>query len=150
MKYRMERLKISAAAIWLALVFVSGCAEQKVVVKKPGPGLDSGLARMAKKVFASIDPIEVKKKMDKKEDIVILDVRDEREFKKGHLKNAVHIPVFQLKGRLKELDPTKETIVYCQSGFRSRTGSNILVSAGFRKIRYMAGGFQGWSYEVVK
>jgi rhodanese-related sulfurtransferase len=94
--------------------------------------------------------VEVKQKMDNGDDIVLLDVRSDKEFQSGHLKNAVHIPISELMTRHKELDPAKETIIYCHSGFRSRSGGNILVSKGFTKIRNMAAGISGWKYEVIK
>lgn len=135
---------------WLVIALISGCTQLNTVAEEPTQGPKTRQIRRTQKFFDITDPIEVKKKIDRGEDIVIIDVREEYQYKKGHLKNAIHIPLAKIRTRLKKLDPNKETIVYCQSGFQSRTASNILVSEGFKRIRYMSGGIQGWSYDLVK
>jgi rhodanese-related sulfurtransferase len=145
MRVKMLKLKIGTLIICLAVI---GCAQQKVAQQDPRSG--SRAFGKTTKVYADIKVIEVKQKIDRGEDIILLDVRTDKEFKSGHLKNAVHIPITQLKDRIHELDREKETIVYCYNGFRSRAGGNVLVSEGFKKVRNMAAGIQGWKYEIVK
>lgn len=141
----MNRLKTGILIIYLVLI---GCGQPKVVLQDPRSG--SRAFGDTTKVYSDIKVIDVKQKIDRGEDIVLLDVRTDKEFNSGHLKNAVHIPITRLKERINELDKEKETIVYCHSGVRSRTGSNILVSLGFKKVRNMAAGIQGWKYEIAK
>lgn len=86
--------------------------------------------------------------------VVVLDVRTHEEYAEGHLKNAKLIPVGDLRGRLGELEPLrkKKLLVYCRSGRRSVTASQILSNAGFA-VTNMKGGIVAWESErlpVVK
>lgn len=74
----------------------------------------------------------------------LVDVRQPKEYELEHIPGAILVPLGDLPHRLKELDPKQETIVYCRSGVRSRSGSQILNSAGFSHVRNMTGGINGW------
>ena len=98
--------------------------------------------------FENISAEEVKEKLEKKEDIVLLDVRTEQEFNSsmGHIENAILIPVQNLAERVSELEKykEKEIIVYCRSGNRSMAGTKILVENGFN-AKNMLGGMISWN-----
>jgi adenylyltransferase/sulfurtransferase len=71
--------------------------------------------------------------------LLLLDVRTKQE----HLLNNLggkSIPLTELSPRLKELDPTQETLIYCQSGQRSHQALMILKQAGFHKLYHLTGG----------
>lgn len=70
----------------------------------------------------------------------LLDVRQPAEYENGHIPGAYFIPLSELQSRAGELNPDKKTIVYCRSGNRSRSASEILISAGFRDVLNMEGG----------
>lgn len=53
-------------------------------------------------------------KLITRDDVQLLDVRPEEEFKAGHIKGAINIPVDELRKKLSQLDPTKDIIVYCR------------------------------------
>ncbi len=72
-------------------------------------------------------------------------MRDDWEWEKSHLEGAIHIPLPGLEGRVGELDPMLETIVYCHHGERSVDGCLLLWDHGFRKVRSMSGGIEAWS-----
>ena len=76
--------------------------------------------------------------------LVVLDVRTRGEYNSGHIRNAVHIPVSELGGRLDELNITDDILVYCKSGGRSASASQILVDNGFLYIFNMIGGIDAW------
>ncbi|MFX0074324.1 MAG: rhodanese-like domain-containing protein, partial [Candidatus Hermodarchaeota archaeon] len=82
-------------------------------------------------------------------DLVILDVRSQGEYDTYHICDAILIPYAQLESRIGELDPFKDTeiIVYCGSGFRSRTACGILDSYSFTKVFNMLGGILAWTSE---
>jgi rhodanese-related sulfurtransferase len=82
----------------------------------------------------------------KKEHPLILDVRTPGEYGRGHLQDAVLIPVQDLQKRLKELAPYKnrEILVYCATGSRSTVASKILIDNGFRQITNLRHGISGW------
>jgi rhodanese-related sulfurtransferase len=75
---------------------------------------------------------------------VLVDVREPYEFAEGHVPGAVNIPLASLGGRLKELDPTAETIVICRSGHRSATAAKLLKRAGFTDVHNVRGGTMAW------
>jgi hydroxyacylglutathione hydrolase len=80
--------------------------------------------------------------------VQILDVRSKKEFEAGQVPNATSIFVGHLKNKWTELDPSKKTIVYCQSGTRSAIASSFLAAKGFNIENY-SGGYQDWSSQNV-
>jgi adenylyltransferase/sulfurtransferase len=66
------------------------------------------------------------------------------------LPNAVNIPLGQLAGRLSELDSAEEMVVLCKGGTRSARALELLVSAGFKKVKNLKGGINAWAREVDK
>jgi sulfur-carrier protein adenylyltransferase/sulfurtransferase len=90
---------------------------------------------------------ELKTRLDKGEDIYVLDVREPHEYQicniHGHL-----IPLGELPQRVNELDSSKEIVAHCKSGKRSAQAVEFLQKAGFRKIHNLKGGILAWSDEV--
>jgi phage shock protein E len=84
---------------------------------------------------------------------MFLDVRTPDEYNDGHIQGAVLIPVQELEKHLAEVPKDKRVYVYCHSGRRSVTASNILVEGGFSNIENIEGGIVAWKkagYPVVK
>jgi len=75
---------------------------------------------------------------------VIVDVRQDHEWKTGHIQDAVHIPLSELDERLNDVDRQRLVVVYCHSGMRSIDGSYILKRHGYPRVRSLAGGIVGW------
>ncbi|MGB7434332.1 MAG: molybdopterin-synthase adenylyltransferase MoeB [Candidatus Acidiferrum sp.] len=90
---------------------------------------------------------ELKERLDRGDDIFILDVREAHEYQicnlKGHL-----IPLGELPRRVHELDSAREIVAHCKSGKRSAQAVDFLRQAGFRKIYNLRGGILSWSTEV--
>jgi len=80
--------------------------------------------------------------------VTILDVRPESEFKKGHIANAVSIPIEQLEQRLKELPKKNEIIAYCRGPFCvfADEAVALLNTKGYKAIR-LEEGFPDWQLE---
>lgn len=99
----------------------------------------------------SVSPSEVKQKLDNKEDVVIIDVRTEEEYRTGHLPGSILIPVDRLSKNITNKVPDKdeEIIVYCRSGNRSRTAWKTLTQMGYTNV-YDMGGINKWPYSVEK
>ncbi|MEW6673022.1 MAG: FAD-dependent oxidoreductase [Thermodesulfobacteriota bacterium] len=74
-------------------------------------------------------------------EVLILDVRTPREYRKGHLTNAVNIPLDMLRSRLDELPRDREIWTHCFVGQRSYYAARILEQHGF-KVRNLSGGFR--------
>ena len=81
-----------------------------------------------------------------KEDAVLLDLRETKEFEGGRLPHAVHIPLSQLPNRISELAKhvKKPIVAYCERGQRSRMAGNTLVKAGFTNLYHLQGGIKAW------
>lgn len=77
---------------------------------------------------------------------LVLDVRTQAEFQKGHLKNAILIPVQQLQNQMNKLSgyKDKEILLYCATGNRSTVAAKILIDSGFNHIVNMRYGIADW------
>ncbi len=94
-----------------------------------------------------ITPHELKERLDRGDELYILDVREPHEYQicnlKGHL-----IPLGELPRRVHELDSSHEIVAHCRSGKRSAEAVDFLRKAGFRKVLNLRGGILSWSTEV--
>lgn len=81
-----------------------------------------------------------------KENPLVLDVREAREFAGGRLPNAVHIPLSQLKERSGEIakHASRPVIVYCDRGVRGGAAIAALTRLGFTQVQSLRGGFRAW------
>jgi rhodanese-related sulfurtransferase len=75
----------------------------------------------------------------------VLDVREDGEFRSGHLPGAVNVPVKRLPDRLGVLKRDKPYAVICQSGNRSRSATDYLVEQGFTGTVSVRGGTGAWA-----
>lgn len=91
---------------------------------------------------------DLKSKLDRKDDFVLLDVRELHEHQICNLSEAKLIPLGALPQRLGELNPGSEVVVYCRSGVRSAKACGILKEAGFGNVWNVKGGILAWSDEV--
>ncbi len=90
---------------------------------------------------------ELKSRIDRGEDIFLLDVREPQEYSICHLGGHL-IPRNELPNRLNELDSSKEIIVYCKSGNRSAQAIELLRQMGFKKLKNLAGGIDAWAERI--
>ncbi len=84
------------------------------------------------------------------QDPVILDVRTRAEYDQGHIPGAINIPVEnpnELKDRWSEVPEGRPVVVYCRTGRRSVTASEILAEHGYDQVYNMLGGITRWSAE---
>ena len=95
-----------------------------------------------------ITPGEVAAWLERPDKPFLLDVREANEWDIGHLPDATRISVNELAQRIYELDPDRETVVYCRSGGRSARAVEMLQQAGFGKVQNMVGGILRWSDDV--
>ena len=78
------------------------------------------------------------------DDLIILDVREEKERKIGFLSNDINIPMGQVKTKMDTLDKSKNILEYCKSGTRSDRIADILSKNNFQKVSSLKGGFNAW------
>ncbi len=93
---------------------------------------------------------ELKAKMDKKDDFVLLDVREPYEYEIAHISGSHLIPLGQLEGRLAELEQfkDKEIVTHCKMGGRSAKAVEFLKKSGFKKVWNVTGGINEWSNKI--
>ncbi|CUX71777.1 Coenzyme A disulfide reductase [Clostridium sp. C105KSO15] len=87
-----------------------------------------------KVAFSSWDAVE------QNPETVLLDVREDAELMAFSLPNAKHIPLGQLRSRLKELDPSRKIIVFCAIGVRAYNAARLLMQNGFHNVKLYPGG----------
>lgn len=77
---------------------------------------------------------------------LVLDVREDSEYKAGHVLNSTHIPLGKLSERIGELENHKDQpiVVVCRSGNRSGTACVLLGKQGFTQAYNLAGGVIAW------
>jgi adenylyltransferase/sulfurtransferase len=78
----------------------------------------------------------------------LLDVREPHELEISALPDATNIPLGTLAARLSELDSAEEMVILCKSGTRSARALELLVTAGFKKVKNLKGGINAWAEEV--
>jgi molybdopterin/thiamine biosynthesis adenylyltransferase/rhodanese-related sulfurtransferase len=92
-------------------------------------------------------PRELKTRLDRGDDLFILDVREPHEYQICNLHGNL-IPLGQLPSRVNELDSSREIVAHCRSGKRSADAVEFLRKAGFQKVWNLKGGILAWSDEV--
>ncbi|MEJ2216511.1 MAG: molybdopterin-synthase adenylyltransferase MoeB [Gemmatimonadota bacterium] len=97
-----------------------------------------------------ITPAELMRRLDRGDDIMLLDVREPFEWLIANLGDygARMIPMHEIPRRIDELDPSAEIVVYCQSGVRSADVQRFLRGAGFQRVRNLNGGILRWQQDV--
>ena len=98
---------------------------------------------------------EVKKRMDRGDKFLLVDVREESEYAKDHLPSAIHLGkgVIERDIEARVPDLKTEIILYCGGGFRSALAADNLQKMGYTHVISMDGGIRGWrekSYPLVK
>ncbi len=88
---------------------------------------------------------ELKKKMDKQEGIVLIDVREPYEHQEFNVGGKL-IPMGNFPGAMNDLEEHRrqEIVVYCRSGRRSGIIKEMMAQAGFEKVRNLEGGMLAW------
>ncbi|MFP4698704.1 MAG: rhodanese-like domain-containing protein, partial [Eubacteriales bacterium] len=80
------------------------------------------------------------------EELQIIDARKKDDYtKKGHVNKALNIPHGKLREKIKELDPNKVTITYCNKGVTGNAAQNILLNHGFKEVYNLSGGHKFYS-----
>jgi adenylyltransferase/sulfurtransferase len=127
------------------------CGEHRTITKlidyEEFCGIRGEEAPAAATNVPEMTPSELKARLDRGDDLFILDVREPHEYQICNL-NGYLIPLGDLPKRVNELDSSREIVAHCRSGKRSADAVNFLRQAGFRKIWNLKGGVLAWSDEV--
>jgi phage shock protein E len=82
--------------------------------------------------------------LQQRDDVILLDVREQWEYDEGHIPGVVHIPMNSIPATMSELPTDKTVIVTCRSGNRSSQVTTFLRDNGFTNVHNMAGGILAW------
>ena len=95
-----------------------------------------------------ITPVELKSRLDKGEDLFILDVREPSEYQINRIPGSTLIPLGELPRRYQELPRDREIIAQCKMGARSAKAMEYLKTVGFTKVKNLRGGILEWIDKV--
>lgn len=150
----MKRISLLLLSLTLTASLFVGCGNNNTENKDANTqtSSESSSETQSQAVSKDISIDESKKLINDGEVTLILDVRNEDEFAEGHLKNAIQIPVKELKENLNDIEKFKDelVLVYCRSGKRSAEAVDILKENGFKNLVHMKDGISKWDGEVEK
>ena len=100
----------------------------------------------AKTEIPEVTVDEVKTEQEKDSDFVLLDVRDEDEYRAGYIPNAVHVTRGMLEFSVENYIPDRDqkVVVYCAAGLRSLLAAKSLREMGYTDTVSLAGGYRDW------
>jgi molybdopterin/thiamine biosynthesis adenylyltransferase/rhodanese-related sulfurtransferase len=110
----------------------------------PGLDHDEGSAGMDWDITAP----ELAARLQRGDRVRLIDVREPHELAISAIPGAELFPLGQLASRLPELDSAQDMVLFCKSGTRSTRALELLVSAGFKKVKNLKGGINAWAREV--
>lgn len=89
---------------------------------------------------------DLKHKLDAKEPITVVDVREESEFARDHIPGSVHLGKGTIERDIeaKVPDPSTPLYLYCGGGFRSALSADNLQKMGYKNVVSVDGGYRGW------
>jgi len=105
------------------------------------------LVREAKKRIKEDDVQTTKKKLDAGEKMILVDVREESEWARGHIPNALHLGKGIIERDIEKAIPEKAAVIvlYCGGGFRSALAADNLQKMGYSNVISMDGGWREWT-----
>ncbi|MFR4002802.1 MAG: rhodanese-like domain-containing protein [Romboutsia timonensis] len=131
----------------LSLGFIAGCSSKNKVSNTIQQSEET-------KGYENIDGKQTEKLLNSDKDVLIIDVRSEYEYEKGHLLNAINLPYDDddFKSELNEIIDYKDktVLVYCRSGNRSEKAAVKLVDNGFKNVKNVTDGVDEYDYKLVK
>jgi rhodanese-related sulfurtransferase len=122
------------------------------------PSHPEGFLRLvadAKKRIKEEDVQATKKKLDAGEKMILVDTREESEWARGHIPNALHLGKGIIERDIEKAIPDKSAtiVLYCGGGFRSALAADNLQKMGYSNVISMDGGWRGWTeagFPVIK
>ncbi len=100
------------------------------------------------KKMTDISPKQVKERIDRKDNFILIDVREPHEYQICSIPTAKLIPLGELPKHLSELDPNADYVMHCKGGGRSAKACELMRASGFKTVLNMTGGIGSWSDQV--
>ena len=95
-----------------------------------------------------ITAVDFKQRLDRGDDLTIVDVREPNEYQINRIPGSILIPLGDVPKRYIELDPDDEIVVHCKVGGRSVKAGDFLRSVGFKRVLNLKGGILDWIDKV--
>jgi molybdopterin/thiamine biosynthesis adenylyltransferase/rhodanese-related sulfurtransferase len=111
------------------------------------PDVTEAAAQVVSQSF-EITSVELKRRLDRGDALVIVDVREPNEYQINRIPGSVLIPLGEVPRRYAELDPEAETVMQCKVGARSAKAADFLRSVGFKRVLNLKGGILDWVDKV--
>jgi rhodanese-related sulfurtransferase len=101
----------------------------------------------AKSRIQEADFRDIKRRLDTRDKITLVDVREESEWAQGHLPGAVHLGKGVIERDVEQAFPDKDAplVLYCGGGYRSALAADNLQKMGYTNVISMDGGWRGWT-----
>jgi adenylyltransferase/sulfurtransferase len=116
---------------------------------RPAPSQTSTDKTEETRQMEEITATELKQRLDRGDDIQIIDVREPNEYEIARIPGSKLIPLGQVVNRSNEIEEGRETVVHCKGGVRSARAIEALTRSGFKgKLINLKGGITAWSNEV--
>jgi adenylyltransferase/sulfurtransferase len=114
---------------------------------EPAPSQTTNLTE--EQQMEEITATELKQRLDRGDDLQIIDVREPNEYDIARIPDTKLIPLGQVVNRMGEIDEARETVVHCKGGVRSAKAIEALTRSGFKgKLVNLKGGITAWSNDV--
>ena len=106
--------------------------------------------QMEESAVREIGPEELRARLDRGDELLLIDVREPFEAEMAHIEGAKLIPLGSVESRLAELEDWRDRpiVVHCHHGGRSRAACEILIAKGFTRVENLAGGIDEWAVLV--
>ena len=150
MKFSKFRMTLLMGLLILATVALAACGGSSA----PDVVADAPAAEQVAALNLPVDINPAKtNEIRSRDDVVILDVREDWEYAEGHVPGAVWIPLGELPTRLNDIPKDKTVVAVCRSGNRSSQATSFLRDQGFDNVHNMTGGMNDWQragYDIEK
>jgi rhodanese-related sulfurtransferase len=104
------------------------------------------LVQDAKQRIRQTTILELKKRLEAKEEFHLIDVREDHEWAAGHIPGAIHLSKGIIERDIEEKFPNREAeiLLYCGGGYRSALVADNLQKMGYKRVVSVDGGWRGW------
>ena len=98
--------------------------------------------------YSTIDVFKLKEMISKKDDFMLLDVREPEEFEICNINPSILVPLTEFEDHLQDFDFYRTYVVYCKEGFRSVKAIHKMLDVGFQSLINLDGGILNWGEHI--
>ncbi|MBU4262385.1 MAG: rhodanese-like domain-containing protein [Proteobacteria bacterium] len=129
----------------IIVLFIAGCSDDKMEVGQTSSAPEKPLfSQEPSSTFHSISVAEAKEMIEKRPDIVILDIRTPQELREGALENSTLVPFWAIMQNKLTLPKETPIMLVCAVGGRSFAAGQMLVKYGYQEVYNVSGGLVAW------